>query len=110
MKLLFDQNLAPRLVDRLADVYPDAEHVHRIGLDRASDEMIWDYARANGYTIVTRDVDFSELSIVRGFPPKVVWIRTGNCTTQHIEAVLRTQHEAVKAAGGDPHTRVFVLI
>ncbi len=71
--------------------------------------MIRDYARANGCTIVTRDVDRSELSIVREFVPKVVWIRSGNCTTQHIEAIPRTQHEAVKAAGGDPHTRVFVL-
>ena len=52
MKLLFDHNVSPRLPARLADIFPDANHVALLGLDQASDEMVWTYARAHGYTIV----------------------------------------------------------
>jgi predicted nuclease of predicted toxin-antitoxin system len=72
MKLLLDQNLSPRLVSRLADLYPDFQHVSFLGLDQADDRAIWEYANQNDFTVVTRDSDFSELSVLRGFPPKVV--------------------------------------
>lgn len=75
MKLLFDQNLSPRLVDRLSDVYPDSAHVMKVNLDRALDREIWAFAARNGYAIVTKDADFGELSVLRGSPPNVVWIR-----------------------------------
>lgn len=81
MKLLFDQNLSPRLVAHFADLYPDSRHVYSVGLDRASDVIVWEYAQQNGFVLVTRDVDFSELSLLRGFPPKIIWIRRGNCST-----------------------------
>ncbi len=90
MKLLFDHNLSPRLVVRLGDLYPEADHVSLVGLDRASDDEVWQYARANGHLIVTRDSDFSDTSAVRGFPPKVIWLRLGNCTTDEAERALRT--------------------
>ena len=70
MKLLFDQNLSPRLVARLADLYPDSNHVYRIGIDRLSDEGLRDYARHENFVIVTKDSDFSDLCILLGFPPK----------------------------------------
>jgi len=40
MKLLFDQNLSPTLVMRLADLFPDASHVQAIDLDCASDDRV----------------------------------------------------------------------
>ncbi|MDZ8240291.1 MAG: DUF5615 family PIN-like protein [Nostoc sp. ChiQUE01a] len=43
-----------------------------MGLDRAEDQSVWEYARQSGFTIVTRDADFNELSILRGFPAKVI--------------------------------------
>ena len=110
MKLLFDQNLSPHLVGRLADLYPGSEHVSRIGLDRASDEAVWDYARDNEYSIVTRDTDFSELSVLRGSPPKVLWIRIGNCTTGQIEALLRAHHGAIEAFKDDAAAGVLMLL
>lgn len=85
MKLLFDQNLSPRLVNRLADIHLDYRHIFSISLERADDRVLWEYARQNGFPVVTRDSDFSELSILRGFPPKVIWIRRGNCSTNQIE-------------------------
>lgn len=42
MKLLFDQNLSPRLVSRLADLYPDSQHVFFIGFDQADDRALWE--------------------------------------------------------------------
>ncbi|MDB9519411.1 DUF5615 family PIN-like protein [Roseofilum reptotaenium CS-1145] len=92
--LLFDQNISPRLVDRLADIYPNSIHVDRLGLASVPDREVWDYAGQHNYLIVTKDADFSELSILLGFPPKVIWIRRGNCSTRDLEELLR-EKEAV---------------
>lgn len=109
MKLLLDHNLSPRLVSRLADVFGEVEHVLFAGLERASDQIVWDYARQHGYTIVTKDSDFSELSVWQGFPPKVVWLQVGNCTTTQIEAVLRSRLTVIAAFSADPEAGVLVL-
>ncbi|MGH9668073.1 MAG: DUF5615 family PIN-like protein, partial [Bryobacteraceae bacterium] len=78
MKLLFDANLSPQLVGRLAELFPNSIHVFNTGLARfTSDETIWNYARANGFTIVTADSDFIDFAENRGTPPKIV--RLENC-------------------------------
>ena len=74
MKLLFDHNLSPRLVKRLADLYPDSTHVYLIGMDQVDDDVIWEYAKNNEYAIVSKDVDHSDKCLLRGFPPRVVWV------------------------------------
>ena len=79
MKLLFDNNLSHKLVSRLDDLFPDSSHVMTEGLDEAEDHEIWDYAKENGFAIITKDSDYDDLSIVRGFPPKVIWLKIGNC-------------------------------
>lgn len=109
MKLLFDHNLSPRLVARLSDLYPNSNHVYLIGLDQASDEVVWQYARENEFIIVTKDLDYNELVILRGFPPKVVWIRLGNCTTCQIEALLRLHNEDIKELSEDPNLGLLTL-
>jgi predicted nuclease of predicted toxin-antitoxin system len=58
VKLLFDQNLSPRLVGLLADVFPGSLHVRQVGLERADDESIWSLARDRSFAIVTKDSDF----------------------------------------------------
>ena len=90
MKLLFDHNLSHKLVGRLADVFPGSEHVRTVGLHRADDREVWEYARTNAFAIVSKDEDFHQLSFLHGPPPKVVWVRLGNCTTSDIESVLRS--------------------
>jgi len=95
MKLLFDQNLSPRLVARLADCYPGSAHVSEVGLDRALDVEVWEFARGHGYVLVSKDADFAEMSTLYGFPPKVVWIGRGNCSTREIEEILRRNYERV---------------
>lgn len=110
MKLLFDQNLSPRLVARLADTFPDSQHVFQLGLERAADEDIWTYARDHAFSIVTKDADFSELSAVRGFPPKVIWLCLGNCTTVEIEALLRGHQTTIYQLLDDPETGTLALL
>ena len=109
MKLLLDQNLSPRLVRQLSDLYLDSTHVADIGLDRALDRDLWNYARQHHYIIVTKDVDFSELSLVLGFPPRVIWIRRGNCSTKDIEKMLRDNYGSVKAMSEDPDIGILEL-
>lgn len=81
MKLLFDQNLSHCLVEIVAALYPGSSHVRHFGLQRADDEIIWELARERGFTIVSKDAEFHQRSFLRGFPPKIIWVRLGNCST-----------------------------
>lgn len=92
MKLFFDEHLSPRLVDILEDIYPNSTHVLHSGLLGATDEQIWVFAQKNGYVIVSKDSDMHQRSFLRGFPPKVIWIRIGNCTTHQLSALLRRRY------------------
>ena len=107
--LLFDQNLSPHLTERLADIYPHSVHVSTIGLGGAFDIEIWQYARDNDYMIVTKDADFSEFGIVKGFPPKIIWIRRGNCSTQETETILRENYQAISALSENKDFGVLTL-
>lgn len=109
MKLLFDQNLSPRLVNRLADIFPGSSHVSLQALDTADDRVVWDFAGSNGFVLVTKDSDFSELSTLRGFPPKVLWLRIGNCTTGQMETLIRNSQEAIQQLESDAAIGVLEL-
>jgi predicted nuclease of predicted toxin-antitoxin system len=109
MKFLFDHNLSPHLIHLLADLYPDSQHVFMLGMDQANNQTIWDYAAQNDFTIVTRDSDFNDLSLIRGFPPQVIWIRRGNCSTQEIEQILRSATDIIQQMAQDSSLGVFTL-
>jgi predicted nuclease of predicted toxin-antitoxin system len=109
VKLLFDHNLSPALVSRLQDIYPRSSHVYLLGLDKALDTEIWQYARQEEFLIVTKDADYSELCLMRGFPPKVVWIRRGNCKTAKIEALLRNHHSDLETLETSISTGIITL-
>jgi predicted nuclease of predicted toxin-antitoxin system len=109
MKLLFDQNLSPKLVSRLADLFPNSSHVQTAGLDCASDDQIWEYARLNGFAIVTKDADYNNLSVLRGSPPKVIWLLLGNCTTGRVEAAFRARFADIEAFENDPSLGTLAL-
>ena len=72
MKLLFDENLSPKLVKLLGDLFPDSLHVRDVDLNRADDSVVWKYAKENDLTICSKDSDMHQRSFVLGFPPKVV--------------------------------------
>lgn len=96
MKLLFDQNLSPKLALRLTDIFPDSTHVHSLGLDQHDDSAIWDCAHNNKLTIVTKDTDFLDYSSAFGSPPHVLLIQLGNCTTTQVEEVIRRNEKAIR--------------
>ncbi len=109
MRLLFDQNVSPRVAAGLSDVFPGSVHVRDIGLARASDAAIWRYARDHDLTIISKDSDFHQMSFLRGAPPKVIWIRRGNCTTDEIEALLRSKRAEILAFGAEPRAAFLAL-
>lgn len=100
MKLLFDANLAPDLARRLEDVFPGSRHVFTCGEIAHDDLLVWDFARQNGFAIVSKDSDFHRMSFVLGAPPKVVWLRIGNASTAVIEAALRGSAAAIERFDG----------
>ncbi|MGI0480671.1 DUF5615 family PIN-like protein [Geminocystis sp. CENA526] len=109
MKLLFDHNLSPRLVKSLEDIYPNSNHLYLLGLDTKSDEFIWTFAKNQDYIIVTKDSDFNELSIIKGFPPKIIWIRLGNCSTKTIDSLLRENYSMISIFNLDFNLGVLTL-
>lgn len=110
MKLLFDHNLSPRLVTLLADIYRDSNHVALVNLDQAEDVEVWDFALIHDYIIVTKDSDFNDYGLQRGFPPKIVWLRVGNCTTREAETLLRKSYDAIFLLYQDSTLGMLTLI
>jgi predicted nuclease of predicted toxin-antitoxin system len=96
VRLLFDENLSEALLARLADLYPGSLHVRALGHGGASDLDVWTLAAREGCVLVTRDEDFLQLSVVRGAPPKVVWIGLGNCSNAALANLLRSRHADIE--------------
>jgi predicted nuclease of predicted toxin-antitoxin system len=109
VKLLFDQNLSHKLARRLTDIFPDSTHVREVGLKEANDPVVWDYAKQQSFMIVSKDADFHQRSFVFGFPPKVVWVQLGNCTTAEVEQVIRKNLAAIKDFYEDAEAAFLVL-
>jgi predicted nuclease of predicted toxin-antitoxin system len=109
MKLLFDENLSPRLVAGLADIYPNSAHVREKGLRSADDSDVWEFAKSSGFVIVSKDSDFHQRSFLRGHPPKVIWLRIGNCSARFIERVLRTYHNEISSFDEDEKASFLVI-
>jgi predicted nuclease of predicted toxin-antitoxin system len=97
VKLLLDENLSPRLVGSLGDLYPGSQHVHSLNLGGADDSEVWGHAKSHGFAIMSKDSDFAERSVLESDPPKILWIRLGNCSTAEVESLLRFAHETVRA-------------
>jgi predicted nuclease of predicted toxin-antitoxin system len=93
----------------LADLFPDSTHVREVELKEAEDSAVWEYAKQQNFMIVLKDADFHQRSFVFGFPPKVVWIRLGNCTTSDVEQVIRKNLESIKAFAEDEEVAFLVL-
>lgn len=109
MKLLLDENLSRRLVRRIEDLFPGSRHVASEGLVQASDAEIWNYARANGFVIVSADADFYELAISLGPPPKVVWLKGCDYPAETAEGLIRSEAIRITEFEKDPEKAVLVL-
>lgn len=109
MKLLLDENLSPRLVELLRDLYSDVTHVRDVGLASASDDVVWKFAASNERTIVTKDEDFNQRAFLLGPPPKVIWLRVGNANTSDIAQLLREHNSDIEAFEQDPEAALLAL-
>ena len=109
MKLLFDQNLSFKLCNRLADLFPDSKQVRRAGLEKADDRAIWEFAKTNDFTIVSQDSDFADMAALYGSPPKVIWLRCGNQTSEFIEKLFRDHANAIIAFAADSSAACWEL-
>ena len=109
MKLLLDENLSDRVVPQILDLYPDSVHVKSYSLIHTDDGLIWSFAQQHGYTIVSKDADFHQRSLVFGHPPKLVFLRVGNCPTSRITQLLRSSYGVLAAFESDPMASILVL-
>lgn len=104
MKLLFDENLSPVLPGLFAEQFPGSQHVRDCGLMGCPDDQIWKFAKDNGFVVVSKDSDFVQRSLLHGAPPKLVWLRLGNCSrhdllrlvTRHARAIQALEESAVE--------------
>ena len=89
MKILLDANISWKLIEKLKLFFGECNHVDLIGLNvPAEDKDIWDYALNNGYIIITKDTDFVDLMELKGFPPKIVLLKTGNNSSKALVELL----------------------
>lgn len=95
MKLLLDENLSDRIIHRIVDLYPNSEHVKTLGLINTDDAIIWEYAKTNGFAIVSKDSDFYQRSLLYGHPPKFIYLRIGNSPTSKIVQILRDNSDTI---------------
>jgi len=109
MKLLLDQNLSDRIPAQVGRFFPASAHVKNQGLDRSSDEVVWKFAEDNGYAILTKDWDFHQMSLVRGFPPKVIFLKVGNCSTDAIISLIQQHHLDISQFLDDKAASLLIL-
>jgi predicted nuclease of predicted toxin-antitoxin system len=96
MKLLFDHNLSHKLCHRLLDLFPDSVQTRMLSFGAAPDQTIWEHAKTNGFIVVTLDKDFSDIALLRGAPPKIIWMRSGNSTVAEIEILIRSNFAEIE--------------
>jgi predicted nuclease of predicted toxin-antitoxin system len=96
VKLLLDENLSGRIISRIGDLFPDSTHIKAVGLKEADDFVVWEWAKKHGFAIVSKDTDFHQRAIVFGHPPKIIWLRVGNCETSLITNLLRSRFHVIR--------------
>ena len=96
MKLLFDQDISFRILSKIKVNFPDAKQVRQLGIENYADIEIWKFAKENEFTIVTFDADFYDLSNLKGYPPKIVWLRFGKTKTDFIADIINSKKLIIK--------------
>jgi predicted nuclease of predicted toxin-antitoxin system len=110
VKILFDQNISFRLVNRIKDIFPLAKQVRDVGIENYSDRDIWLFAQKENYIIVTFDSDFYDFSVVWGLPPKIILIKSFDQTSNNIEALLRKHLNNIQAFSEDKELACLEII
>ena len=96
MKILFDQNISFRILKKIAHLYPEAQQVRKLGLENSTDIQIWKFAEKNDFTIITFDADYYDIANLKGHPPKIIWLRVGNTSTDNIAKLIVDKYDLIK--------------
>jgi len=110
MKLLFDHNLSHKFVRLLADVFPGSTQTRLIGYGHVEDLTIWQYAKENGFSVVSQDSDFYDISCLYGHPPKLIWLQCGNQETAYVARLLRSNQERIEQWSADPFSGCIEIL
>ncbi|HLP50621.1 MAG TPA: DUF5615 family PIN-like protein [Chitinophagales bacterium] len=97
MNLLLDQNISHRVVQLIQNHFPEASSIKHQGLTNADDLSVWKFAKENDFCVVTFDEDFYNIQLIKGFPPKIVWFKTGNLSNQKVADFLIAHKEMINA-------------
>jgi len=89
-RLLLDENLSERLLQPLAELFPGSAHIRNLTRTCVADRLLWDLARTGAFILTTRDEDLVGLSVLRGAPPKVIWLNVGKSRNAVIAALLQS--------------------
>lgn len=108
MKLLFDENLSHKLPQLIGQYFPDSKHIREVGLKGHTDEQIWEYAKANGYALVSKDKDFYQRALLYGAPPKFIWLCLGNCTRADLLNLIHRHEQHILTFATSPES-VLIL-
>ena len=109
MRLLIDENLSEALVRALSAEFPDSLHIRVDGRGGASDREVWALARETGSVLLTRDEDFLQFSVLHGWPPKVILLRIGNCSTRSVVALFQERADVIRAFLYHPEAGLLAL-
>ena len=74
-----------------------------------TDAAVWAVARDGGFAILTKDEDFSGMSVLYGAPLKIIHLRMGNVGTPAVADLLSAHHVRIVAFGDDQATSLIVL-
>jgi predicted nuclease of predicted toxin-antitoxin system len=110
LKLLLDQHISYKLAARLEDIFPGTSQVRLLRLEKESESEIWHYARTHKFVIVTKDSDLVDLAVIRGAPPKIVWLRIGNTPTSTVEQALGTHQHAIEELARDESRTILEIV
>lgn len=89
LKLLIDMNLSVEWVDEFTKEGYSAIHWSAVGDFHADDTVIMQWAKANGYTVFTHDLDFGTLlALTKASAPSVLQVRGRNVLPEHIGAIV----------------------
>jgi predicted nuclease of predicted toxin-antitoxin system len=101
MKLLLEENLSRQIIPALLPDYSESTQVALLELNEAHDFEVWEFAKNEGFAIVTQDADSHEQSVLTKGPPLIIWLRCGNQPRSVILKKLLNHKIQIKEAALD---------
>lgn len=109
MKLLLDENISFRVVQPLATIFPGSIHISDQQPQLKEDQQIFDFAKAHDFTIVSFDEDFYEIQLLKGYPPKIVWLRFGNSNNLRVVSKIIENQKAIISFQKNPDSGIIEI-